>query len=349
MLLYVDKKKQKRQKIKILCFIFTFIFIVLANIIHYKNSIHKTQNSLASYKNITTTHSWFDKSDSINIFTKKNKQTPFVIITPQEITRENAEILAYALSKITPKSTIKLSTNIANNQILQNLIKHFELVLSQANTSNLLVTDNLNEAEELIHKEKLHPTFLTYQKANNDTKTNKLLNTLFPLPAKPDTTLEKEIASLKEFTAIYKQDIINSLLPNNKHSFTTHGFFLKNANVCITYQTYKICEINNDTSLEKNIKKLIENTVGNNISQIHLLTSYKEIHTTDTLEDNEGIIFEFEDRKEILLPYEIKEISKTDTPFYIIKNKMGINPDYTSDKMKYFKFKTLEIELNDKI
>jgi acyl-CoA synthetase (AMP-forming)/AMP-acid ligase II len=161
--------------------------------------------------------------------------------------------------------------------------------------------------------------------------------------------LQKEISSLNEFVLMYKKDILDALSPNHKHSFTTHGFFLKNANICINYQHNKICEINNNYSLEKNIKNIIEKNIDKNISHINILTSLKEISTTESLENNDGIALIFENRTEVLLPHELKQLSQTDNPFYIIKNKMGINPDYTSSKMKYFKFKTLEIEINDNI
>jgi hypothetical protein len=352
MLLYVDKKKQKRKKIKVICFILTSIFIVLANIIHYKKSIHQTQNSLNNYQNIITTHNWFYSSDAIQIFTKKNKQAPNVIITPKDVTRENAKTIAYALSKIPQKTSVSLSTNLTNNQIFKSLIQHFKLDYTTDKNQSFIITDNIKEAEEIIYKEKLYPTFLTYKKikkVTNNTDLKILINTLFPPIQEPETSLEKEISSLNEFVLMYKKDILDALSPNHKHSFTTHGFFLKNANICINYQHNKICEINNNYSLEKNIKNIIEKNIDKNISHINILTSLKEISTTESLENNDGIALIFENRTEVLLPHELKQLSQTDNPFYIIKNKMGINPDYTSSKMKYFKFKTLEIEINDNI
>lgn len=352
MLLYVDKKKQRRQKIKVLSFIFACSFIVLANIIHYKNSLHKSQASITDYQNIQTTHDWFYTSDTIQIFTKKNQTNPLIIITPQTITKENAQIIAYALSNQKPDTSIRLSQSLTNNQILKSLIQYFEKASIKSNNNPLLITNNITEAKEIIYKEKLHPHFLTYKKSQNIIKTTEikqLLDKIFPPIQKPTTNLEQELFSLKDFASKYKTDIINSFSNNHKHNFTIHGLFLKNANICINNQNQKICQIANNNSFEKNIKNILAKNTIDNITQINLLTSLQEISSDDLLEKDEGIIFQFENRREILLPYEIKKISAINNPFHIIKNNLGINPKYTSPKMKFFKFKTLEINLNDKI
>ena len=351
MLLYVDKKKQKRQKIKVTCFILTFIFIVLANILHFKTTLHQTKSSLTEYQNIQTKHDWFYSSNTIQIFTKKNKKEPLIIIVPPNINRENAEILSYALSKVSPNTAITISPTLANNTILQALIQHIIPSSQTTSSTSLLITDNVENAGTLIHKEKLHPSFLTYKNTEqNSTQIKKLIDKLFPLPQKPTNSLEQELSSLKEFTKIYKNEIKKSLSPNNKHIFTSHGFFLKNANICINYNSEKICEINSSNSLEKNIKNILQQNLDyTKITHINLLTTFKEITDTDILEQDEGIILQFENRKEILLPKEIKNISPNKNPFYIIKERLGVNPNYTSPSMKYYKFKTMEIEINDNI
>lgn len=351
MLLYVDKKKQKRQKIKVTCFILTFIFIVLANILHFNTTLHQAQNSLTKYQTIQTKHDWFYSSNTIQIFTKKNKKEPLIIIVPQNINRETAEILSCALSKVTPNTAITISPSLANHTILQALIQQIIPSLNTTPSNNLLITDNVKNANTLIHKEKLHPSFLTYKNTEkNSTQVKNLIDQLFPLPQKPSNSLEQELSSLKEFTTIYKNEIKKSLSPNNKHTFTSHGFFLKNANICINYNSEKACEINSNNSLEKNIKNILQQNIDiTKITHINLLTTFQEITDTDILEQNEGIILQFENRKEVLLPKEIKNISKKKTPFYIIKEKLGVNPNYTSPNMKYYKFKTLEIEINDNI
>ena len=156
MLLYVDKKKQKRKKIKITSFILTFIFIVLANILHFNKTLHQTDAHLTEYQNIKTTHDWFYSSDTIQIFTKKNKQTPLIIIIPQKITRENAEIFAYALTLANKHTSIKLSSSIANNNILQTIAEHIIPQNQLINYSEyLLITNDIKDANEIIYKEKL--------------------------------------------------------------------------------------------------------------------------------------------------------------------------------------------------
>ena len=231
MLLYVDKKKQKRQKIKVTCFILTFIFIVLANFLHFKTAIHQTKHSLTDYKNIQTKHDWFYSSNTIQILTKKNKKEPLIIIAPQNINRENAEILSYALSKISPNTAITISPSLANNTILQALVQHITTNEQPTSSNSLLITDNIKNASELIHKEKLHPHFLTYKNTEkNSTQTKKLIDQLFPLPQKPSNSLEEELSSLKEFTTTYKNEIkkwhkFKNLLPyhsNHKHERHFH-------------------------------------------------------------------------------------------------------------------------------
>lgn len=354
MLLYVDKKKQKRQKIKVLCFIFTSIFIVLANILHFKKVLHSAKTNLTNYQNIQIKNDWFYTSDSLQIFTKKNKQTPIIIIAPQKITRENAQLLSVALSKVPNNTTIQLSSNLKNKKTIKTLINQLNLDTAKTSSSQkTLITSDIKEVEKLIYKEKLFPKFITYknaQKLNNTPQIKLVIDNLFPLPSKPTTTLEQELYSIKEFTNNYKKELINAFSTTPKYSFTTHGFFLKNINICAITSSKTICEINDNNSLEKNIKNILEQSTNDKqILQISLLTTLKEISPNDLLENDEGIIFQFEKRKEILLPQEIKKLSINDNPFYIIKQKLGINPNHLTPQMKFYKFKTLEININDAI
>ena len=46
---------------------------------------------------------------------------------------------------------------------------------------------------------------------------------------------------------------------------------------------------------------------------------------------------------------EIQNIKKPDKAIYVLKQKAGLNPKYTTSQMKFYKFKTMEVILDEKI
>lgn len=356
MLIYVDKKKERRRKIKIFCIIlFTLIFISLNVSYYYKERNHGEEN-LSSYQKITYQNAWYDKSSPIYIFNNKDDQATTVIITPAKITREVALTLANAFLKLPPQNyKLTITDEIKDAAFLQQI---FENTAAQNATNTLsadiILTSDYSKIETLIHNLKLYPKMVDYtksQKLSNKTL-NDLLDKQYPPLYKPQTKIEKEQKALNEFAKENQKELFDLIINNIQPRFSKQSTFLKNTRLCLQNKDFIQCQMQTDTSLLLNIKNALQ-TFPKNIQpqKLLLLSSNERINPTDVkdLKDNEGLYFSFDQRKAYLLPHEISALTIEKEPLYILKEKAGFNPEYTSPLMELYKFNVTEVNLDEEI
>lgn len=352
MLLYVDKKRQKRHRIKLITITLSIIFFLCTNIVVFNIQLQKTDQHLTNFPPKKQTNSWYAKSDVITIFTPKESTYPHAIIIPQKTNRENLLILALAFSKMnnTPFN-IECTSEIKDSIILQKLAALYNKSTSPLPTHKIIISSQIAPLSDLIKTKNLHPTTLHFQNTKKLQKTTDLqilFDTLFPLPTEPQTQLEKEQHSLKKFALKYQNELQSFFAAKpQKITFTNQNLFLQNVGICLTIPSDHICEINTTNSLQANIRSALKKvSPDTKPEKLILLTSLEEIKINTPLATDDGVVLNYGKRQSLILPH---EKNKQANIYRVLKQRAGINPDYYSNEMKFYKFKTTEININDNI
>lgn len=268
---------------------------------------------------------------------------------------------------------------------------------------SIIVSSDINAVNAVISAQNLYPHTINYTTALKKLKTSKafslvkpLLDRLFPLPQKPQGKLAAEQNALRSFAFEHKKELLATLsltagLPTANSSvagsfvanspvanipaasassaisprFSTDNLLLQNAPLCLTAREKTACSLDLNASLEKNLKTALHRlSPGQTPLRLSLLTSAVEITPQTMLTPDEGLMFRFGSRENLLLPQEIAAFRKSLAArcrqpipasadnaeiFRFLQLQSGLNPDYHNDQMKFYKFKTVEINLNDNI
>lgn len=353
MLIYVNKKKERYQKIKTFSLILCCVFVFVINISVFKNSIHTPIQNLAQYKSLKISQNWYDKAQTATIFSNK-KSTQSVIIIPQKLNKENFITTAAAIYKVITKETqISYTGDVKQTELLKKITEALPVDDSKNTNKNLLITTDIKYAKPLIFTHKLYPQIINYKQAQKQEITKSLrplLNTIFPDPSVPNTSLDKDKERLKTFAKDYAKELKNIISSKNPPSFPTQNLFLQNARICLQNKNRTTCRISKELSLEKNLIKALNNfSKETPPEKLIFLTSEQKINSGESLNSDEGLHFRFGSKEEILLPQQISTLAKPSDAFYILKKRAGLNPDYVAPDMTFYKFKTMEINLNDNI
>ncbi len=362
MLLYVDKKKERQKKIKRILFIISILLIILINFIQFPIDLHQTQKQLINYKSKASTPEWYSHTEPITILSTPKKEEIIFLISNIS-SRENLITLAKAFSLIPHNATtINISPEITDSEKILKLAQIFSHQIKQDNKSTqLIVVADENKILELTKSKKFVPHTINHTSPKNFIITPEIqsfLDSFAPLSPAPENKQEQEQENLKKLIKDHK-DIILSSLPFTPYAevdypMSAQYILLKNANVCLSSTNKKICTLNTNKSLTNNINETLQKFAPQEkVTQLSLLTSFQEIPCQSNISSNDGLLFRFEQREYILLPQEIekykKENTKEENIYHYIKQQAGINPDYQNPKMKFYKFKTVEINLNDNI
>lgn len=357
MLIYVDKKKEKKQKIKIISFVLISIFILWTNIIYFSSALNQAINHLTNYKSITHANHWYKNAQIVYLFNAPKPDIKKIIIIPKTLNRETITIIASILSKLKRQQTYQILTDISDKDLLTRLI---EKVAPQLNVSDnfpdVIITSDFSNVTETIAQNKMVPLTLNYKTAEKKLslgKISKYINTFFPLKATPANQLEEE----KQALEIFMEDNFLTLKEITTQGYTLHfskqSLFLQNVRLCLINQNSDFfCGLSNHASLLHNLKKSLSKMPKDSpIKKIILLTSDTPFNPQNMIElqKDEGLHFQYQKREAILLPEEISSLTNSQQILYKLKSKAGINPQYEHHFMKYYKFKTLEVNLDDKI
>lgn len=351
MLLYVDKKKQKRRQIKIIISTLAVFLSLIANSICLSKALQQTNKHLTKFSPFEHTQPWYQNSHVVTVFTHKKSTVPLAILIPQTINRENLLTIALAFSKFNHHAfEIEMTSEITQTATLQKLATLFNKK-TKTPAKKIIITTKAEQLNDFIKQNKLFPTALHYQNTKKLKITNELqtfIDSAFPLPKKPQNQLEKEKKALELFTAKYKKEILNLLLAKPQlNAYTSKHLLLQNANICLTTTHKNICETNKNISLKNNLQTAIKKLPKNApLKKLFLLTSLKEIKINTPLATDEGAAFRYGTKQSLILPHEKNEKINT---YILLKQQAGLNPEYHSKKMKFYKFKTTEININDNI
>lgn len=356
MLIYVDKKKERQRKIKIFCIISFIIIFISLNIFSFRNYLHHTGDALINYQQIKHQNNWYDKTSPIYVFSSKKNSSTSIIIIPSTINREDALTLGNTFNTL-PKQNyfLQITDNIKDQTFLRQIA---EITLPKTapdqNTAELIITNDITEIQDKIDNFKLYPKAYSYTKAIKlqNTELTNLLNKYYPPQPKPQTQIEKEQKALATFVEENKKDLIDFILKDISPKFSKQSIFLESTRLCLQGYGTTICQMQSETSLLLNIKNALERFPENIKPQkLILLSSNEKIHPDDiqNLETDEGLYFHFNRRTAFLLPDELSVLTIEKEPLYILKEKAGFNPEYTSPQMELYKFKITEVNLDEEI
>lgn len=355
MLLYVDKKKEKRRKLKKISVVFFLALVLIGNILHFKTALHTPQQALTSYSSIRFSQNWYNKAEVVYFFANPDEVQQLIVI-PKNFNRENTVTTALAFSKLQKNATTLFFTpEVTHQEELQKLAKIFfpSLTISNADTADILLTTEVNALASIIRQKKLSPIVLNYKRAEkllNLQLLETFLDTYFPLFPAPADPQEKELLSLRKFAEKYRKELQNLLLQKQISDFSAQNLFLQNAKICIKTENKTVCRTSSETSLKKNLLKALQSLPeGQSPQKLFFLTSELQIPEFSSLKDNEGLHFRCQNRETMLLPENISALANKNNAFYILKKRAGLNPQYTSPDMTFYKFKTMEIDINDSI
>ena len=357
MLIFVDKKKEKQRRIKILYFICVILFIVVANIFHFKKALNYNNKKLATYQTIVQKNDWYDKSKTVYLLLSQQENAQTVIIIPKKINRENITTLAWAFSKIKDiPAEITLTPEISDSQIINELAEvFFPLATKEDHKQKILISSDLDQVKDTIMAEHLYPLTLNYKhtkKINNHSQFMQFLDKNFPAPPKPKNKQEQEKRALQEFAMENISILQRITLEQKTPEFSHRNLLLKSVRFCLQDSQGTACNTDSNSSFIKNLNTLLQSQRTKiKPKKLILLTSDELIENIDslTLEADEGLHFQFQKREAFLLPEEIQNLKKTNKAIYVIKQKAGLNPKYTTSQMKFYKFKTTEVILDEKI
>ena len=356
MLLYVDKKKEKRRKVKIFLFILLSIFILLANFSHFFYALHHTPKKLTTYKTSKKTNDWYLNAQPAILFA--SRKTPIkAILVPKEISRENLittiSIFAELKNKI---QMLKISPKTPLFSEIKQAAQIFspDLKISDENFDTI-ITPDINEITDLIKSERLFPSTFNYKQATpleNTHEIKSLVNTTFPLPIPPKNSLEKEWMALNNFIKENEESLMNFIKNDTPPIFAVQNAFLKNIRICMITKNDTLCKTQDNISLQKNIID-IKNEIPKNqtVKKLIFLTSDEEIFILkkQKLEQNEGLHFCYQNKEAFIFPKEIPSLEDLKKDLIKLKEKAGINPEYTTTDMKLYKFKIVEVNIDEKI
>lgn len=355
MLLYVDKKKLKRRKIKIVSITLSCFLILLANIICLKNSLHQTNKSLTSYEPLQITQDWYNNTDVVTTFSEQKSKQIKAILIPQIINRENALTIALAFSKLPPNHTnLIFADDIKEKAYLQRLGTLFtQSSADTAQPNDIIITNNINNITFLISKQKLSPHTINYKqtaKLQNLPALQKLLNQQFPPTPQPQTEQEKQQQAIQNFAKTYRTDLQNLIHASSSYiAFSTRNLILQNLGICLSTAEKTICSIRPDNSLQQNIRIALINLHHQAPQKLFLLTTPEEIPVNAILDADDGILFHYGSKEAFILPQKRGQYPNNTNIYAYLKQQAGLNPDYHTPDMKFYKFKTTEIDINDKI
>ncbi len=355
MLLYVDKKKQKRQRIKIFCLVFGSLLLLLINILHFAAALHHSDKSLTSYKPLDIHKSNPAETSTITIFTAESRATPEIIIIPHQLNRTSALTAALAFSKIAPQTPyISFAPEIKDVDFLFSLAQIFIPDIQIGNKpDSILITTDTTDIARLIHEKMLYPRALNNRQSSKlspNAQLDNLVNHYFPIPSQPQERMEKERLALAQFASDYKRELQNLVIsetPTISHaaSFPAQNILLQNASLCLKSSNTLACSLSSENSLEKNIS-LAKQKLPPALypQQLFLLTSMAEITAASDLSADEGLLFRYGQREAVLIPNTTPG-HNNNAIFRELKLQAGLNPDYQNEAMKFYKFKTVEINL----
>lgn len=359
MLIYVDKKKEKQKRIKLLFLILFCLFFITINLWQFNLSLNHTKQSLTDYQSIKHLNSWYNNADIVYLFTN-NKNNTAAIIIPKTFNQENATTIALALSKLAQqKYNISLASNISENDSLINLIKVF---LPQAkfnfttNAPDIIIANDTENAASHIIKNKLFPRALNYKhtkKIQEIPGFKNFIKNTFPPLSSPKNTLEQESKNLQSFITTHEQVLKDFIFLNKEPSFTNQNFFLQNIRLCLkTKEDNLSCALDTTVSLKQNIiKAKAELGKETSINKVYLLTSDMKTKPQPDIQFNEdeGLRFVYQNRSALLLPEDIKLLDTPLKAFYILKERTGINPMFSTLDMHFYKFKIKEITYDENL
>lgn len=355
MLIYVDKKKEKQKKIRIITFILCCTFIILLNIKHFYTSQDLSTQNLATYQTIKHTNPWYQQSAPVHLFSSKENSFQTVILIPDKLTRENAITLAAALSKLPNQLySLNMTSDVPDKKTIQTIAQRM-LNISDSNTAtaNILLTTDINNVLPIIYQEHLHPSTFTYkasQEALKNSLINVILNNIYPTSATAKNNIEKEQQNLEVFAKDNFKYIKKFIFKQKEPPFSKQNLFLKNIRLCLKSKNEISCSTATENSFLKNLSLAKKNLKGTPDKLILWTSNFPldDLSSTE-LTANEGIYFKNGNRQSFLLPQDIKTLTNAKEILYILKRKVGLNPEYTNSDMKLYKFKTAEVNLDDNL
>ena len=359
MLIYVDKKKERQKKIRRLLLILFGLFFITLNLWQFNSSLNHTKQSLTDYQSIKHLNPWYNSADIVYLFTDKKNNTAALII-PETFNQENATTIALALSKLPQqKYNIILAPNISENDSLIELVKVF---LPQAefnsttNAPDIIIANDTENAAQHIIKNKLFPRALNYKHTKKIQEFPALKNFIkntFPPSPLPQNTLEQDSKNLQSFITTHKQSLKDFIFLNKEPSFTNQNLFLQNIRLCLkTKENNLSCALDATVSLKQNIiNAKVDLATEDSINKAYFLTSDMETTSQPDIrfDEDEGLRFVYQNRNALLLPEDIKLLDNPLKAFYILKEKVGINPLFNTPDMHFYKFKIKEISYDQDI
>jgi hypothetical protein len=360
MLLYVDKKKEKQQRIKRIVIVFLCILFLLLNILQFYRSLHQAEQQLSSYTSVRHLSQWFEDTDVVYVFKSMLGKQYAIVKIPARLNRENMTTVAYALSGILTESRhIHLSCGVSQRPVLEQLIFFLQpkavFVPTKENADVIITGDDENIYQDIFERQ-LFPFVYSYKSSQKMLKNkffNDFLSQVFSEPPILISKLDRDEKGLEAFVNDYKEEFYNLVSYKKVPEFSAQAAFLKNARVCFRLKDSSAhCSLLKDVSILQNIKN-IEKSLPQNIEveKVYLLTSDEKVTLSNMkkLKENEGLRFCYRGRSAILLPYEIKALDKAISPFYILKQKAGLNPQFDTEGMQFYKFKVKEINIHEDI
>lgn len=355
MLIFVDKKKEHRRKVKIFCAVCFAVIFALANFYHFKSALHHSQEELTNYHSRKIINDWYNKADIVYLFTSKQNPDTKIILIPHTFNRENLITTAFAFSKLPVQSTYLKFGTTENTEPLKKLASLFlNLTEKKEAEQTVIISASFADVEQTIRQKNLYPQALSFKHTKKLDKSDELtvlLDSIFPPAPAPQNHLEEQKFALQKFAEENKQTIEDIIFHKKTPPFALQNIFLKTNRLCLQNKDKRNCRLHTNTDFTKSLQKLAKNTPKSNYLKLILLTDDTLISQEDVpaLTSDEGLHFIFNKHEAFLFPEEIKSLAEKENVPYILKERAGINPTYHNSKMKLYKFKIMEIDLDDNL
>ena len=352
MLLYVDKKAEKRRKIKIGCIILCIICIIAANILHLRTALNHSHQHLDNYAPVKYNNTWYSFADTVILFSSRDENTKKIILLPKQFSKQIALTTLLALKKISATQyQFSIAATLQKNDKLKELLQNIPpFTPYKQESADVILTTDISSFTHLINEQHLYPVSLTYTMAKkiiNEPQIMSVIEKIFPKPLLPQNDLEQEKQALENFIRENNTYLSEFISNSTKLPLKKQYLFLKNQRLCARTNKQTYCQTDNNLSLKENILSIKKMLHAENITLLVLLTDDKKESSEQNIEllDDEGLHFLFNGHEAFIFPEEIKTLANKQKATYIVKERAGINPNYSTNDMKFYKFKTVEVTL----
>ncbi len=363
----INNNKELNKKIYHISLYVFLLFLLIFNIFVFLNYTSSNEALLTDYQSPTDKLKWFRKPVTMLILQDINNKGKIVILpdnivehpflkNPASIFSGYEKIIVLKNSKMTNKHleyVKKFANNVSQStELPDSIIKNNVLVVHFDDIDNLLADFDI--IKTFAKKHGLHPK--TYDLAD----ISQIRNIVAESSVKKQFSLEEQHQNLENFVKDFSTEL--KMLTAHKESKEKYpNNFYDKASVLVLacndiYDCKEYADFEFKRSLIKSLKRTLHIVKKDNYQtkKVFLLTKLEkqkfenEDELLNSLDTSTGVFIKRGEISAIMLPFFWGKYKNKQDFINQLKIKSGLTPDYFSNNLNIYYFKTVEIPYEDK-